>query len=44
MNLHRYFLYRLIRELFKLPFTFMITVFLAGTMTVADAYCNVFDN
>ena len=44
MKLHRYFLYRLVREIFKLPFMFTIAVFLAGTMTIADAYCNVIDD
>ena len=44
MKLKKYFIYRLIREIVKLPFTFMLAVFLAGSMTIADAYCNVIED
>lgn len=44
MKLQKYFIYKLVREIFKLPFTFAIAVFLAGTMTIADAYCNVVED
>ena len=44
MKLHRYFLYRFLREAFKLPFTLTAAVFLAGSLVIAEAYCNVIDD